>query len=177
MFYRLLFNAGTTRSHCVMKSNDNYSQIKTNFTRAKVLVVDDNDDQWLLISQAMQQCLSEVTAVRVASPAEAMTLLEEWQMQEWEIPKLILLDLYLPDNQDGWGLLKQIKTMPAPINRVPVVMLSASVNSDDITMAYQLGVSSYLVKPVSYADWLNYFQELRTFWWETATLPPIQFMV
>lgn len=158
-----------------MKSNDGYQDNKANFKRAKVLIVEDNDDQWLLIQKAMKEVLPEVATVRVSVPAQALVLLEEWETQEWEIPKMILLDLYLPENKDGWDLLQQIKSLPSPFNRIPIVMLSASVSQTDIKTAYEFGVSSYLVKPVDFQDWLTYFQELRTYWWETVTLPPLQY--
>ena len=158
-----------------MKSNDGYRDNKANFKRAKVLIVEDNDDQWLLIQKAMKEVLPEVATVRVSVPVQALVLLEEWETQEWEIPKMILLDLYLPENKDGWDLLQQIKSLPSPFNRIPIVMLSASVSQTDIKTAYEFGVSSYLVKPVDFQDWLTYFQELRTYWWETVTLPPLQY--
>jgi CheY-like chemotaxis protein len=158
-----------------MKNNIDQAKIKANFKLAKILVVDDSDDHWRLIQKAIQQVLAEVTSERAASPAQALTLLEEWQYQEWEVPKQILLDLYMPEAEDGWGLLRQIKSMPAPISQVPIVMLSSSTSSADIMKAYELGVSSYLVKPNNFEDWLTYFQELRTYWWETVSLPLLQY--
>ena len=158
-----------------MKNNDGYLQNKANFRRAKLLAIEDNDDQWLLIQKALTEILPEITTVRVSTPAQALALLEEWQTQEWEIPKLILLDLYLPQNSDGWDLLQQIKKMPPPFNRIPIVMLSSSMSKTDIRTAYELGISSYLVKPVDFQEWLSYFRELRIYWWETVTLPPLQY--
>ncbi|GAB4016730.1 response regulator [Spirosoma sp. KCTC 42546] len=158
-----------------MKVNDTHSIIKANFRLAKVLIVEDNEDHWLLIKQAMQQVLPEVTPVRVATPGLALTLLNEWQYQEWEVPKLILLDLYLPESEDGWALLEQIKRMPSPLDQVRIVMLSSSEVPVDILKAYQLGISSYTVKPTNFPDWLTFFQELRAYWWETVSLPPTHY--
>lgn len=160
-----------------MKSNQEQARIKANLRQSKVLIIDDSDDQWLLMKRAFQEALPEVTPVRVSAPDQATALLDEWRTQEWEIPKLILLDLYLPDNTDGWQLLKKIKSMPPPICQILVVMFSSSVNTTDITTAYELGVASYLVKPVNYESWVSYFMELRTYWWETVTLPPLHFSV
>lgn len=158
-----------------MKVSDTHSLIKANFRLAKVLVVEDNDDHWLLISQAMQQSLPEVTPIRVATPEQALSLLNEWRYQEWEVPKLILLDLYLPDRADGWALLEQIKRMPSPLDQIRIVMLSSSEMAADILKAYQLGISSYTVKPMNFPDWLTFFQELRAYWWETVSLPPTHY--
>ena len=160
-----------------MKSSSDQLRIKENFKRAKVLIIEDSDDHWLLIKRAMQQCLSEVTPVRAVSPQEALAFLQEWQHQEWEIPKLIIQDLYIPNRMDGWQLLRQIRQMPVPFCQIPVIMLSSSDDRNDITEAYALGASSYLVKPTTFDSWLTYFQELRTYWWETVSLPPLQYVL
>lgn len=150
---------------------------KANFTQAKVLLVEDKDDHYLLIERAMKEYLPEVSLVRVSTPVEALSLLDDWCTQEWEMPKLILQDLYLPTREDGWHLLGKIKSMPAPGNQIPVIILSSSDYREDIEEVYQRGGTSYLVKPVSFMEWQAYFQELRAYWWETVTLPPLQFSV
>lgn len=159
-----------------MKSFHDSAGIKANFRRAKILVIEDNDDHWIVIERAMQECLSEVVPIRAVSPQQTLALLHEWQHQEWEIPKLIIQDLYLPDRAAGWQLLRQIKQMPVPFCQVPVVMLSCSDDCNDIREAYTFGASSYLVKPTTFDDWLIYFHELRTYWWETVSLPPLQYV-
>ncbi|SFE21228.1 response regulator [Spirosoma endophyticum] len=151
--------------------------IGANFKRAKILVIEDNEDHWILIENAMYHCLSEVTTVWAKTPDQAMDFLNDWSIQEWEMPKLILLDLYMPAREHGWFLLKQIKAMPAPCSQIPIVVLSASDHPADIADAYQRGGSSYMVKPTTIAEWLAYFQELRNYWWETVTLPPMRFSV
>lgn len=158
-----------------MKTNSESSTRKANFRRAKILIVDDNKDHWLVIQKAIRETLPEVTPVWVDTPRQALVLLQEYSYQEWEIPKLILLDLYLPERTDGWQLLKQIKALPSPLDHIPVVMLSSSVNDADILEAYTLGVSSYLVKPINFEDWLTYFRQIREYWWETVTLPLLQY--
>ncbi|GAB4018079.1 response regulator [Spirosoma koreense] len=148
-----------------------------NYKRAKLFVIEDSIDHWLLIRKAMQQCLPEVTPVHVHGSEDALTLLREWGTQEWELPKLIIQDLYLPTREDGWSLLKQIKNLSAPCSRIPLVMLSSSNDPNDIDEAYQYGIASYMIKPTDFSGWLMYFKELRNYWWETATLPPVQFSI
>ncbi|GAB3737832.1 response regulator [Spirosoma lituiforme] len=160
-----------------MKNSYDKLKIKANFKRAKVLIVEDSDDHWLLIERAMQECLPEITPVRAVSSQQALVLLHEWQHQEWEIPKLIIQDLYLPSRAAGWQLLRQIKQMPVPFCQVPVIMLSWSDDCNDIIEAYTIGAASYLVKPVTFAEWLDYFHELRTYWWETVSLLPLQYIL
>ncbi|QKZ13922.1 response regulator [Spirosoma sp. KUDC1026] len=151
------------------------TSIQTNFRRAKILVIEDNEDHWQLIKNALQQYLSEVAPVWVASAQQALALLNDWGQEEWEVPKLILQDLYLPTREEGWNLLQQIKALPAPCSQIPVVMFSASNETDDINETYLRGSASYLVKPVTFSEWAAYFQELRSYWWETVSLPPMRF--
>ncbi|WP_080059403.1 response regulator [Spirosoma aerolatum] len=154
-----------------------YEQIRSNFKEPKLLIIENSADQGGVIARAMQQCLPEVTLVYVNQSEQALHLLREWSTQEWELPKLILQDLFLPTREDGWNLLRQIKTLPAACNRIPVVILSSSSQRTDVEEAYQRGIASYLVKPADSRGWLRYFMALRSYWWETVTLPPVQFSV
>jgi len=156
-----------------MKNTEKH--IRDNFKHAKILIVEDNDDQWLVMQQALRECMSEVRVERVSTIEQTVTLLNEWRHQEWEIPKLILLDLYLPDIADGLQLLKQIRGMTTAIGKIPIVMLTSSAERTDVEQAYQLGISAYMVKPIKFADWLSCFHQLRTYWWETVTLPRIEY--
>ncbi|RZM08500.1 MAG: response regulator [Pedobacter sp.] len=147
---------------------------KNNFKNDRVLVVEDNNDQWTIMQKALYKVLPEIKPIRVASQLQAESLLAEWLQHEWEIPKLILLDLYLPQSEQGWQVLGHIRSLPSPYNTLPVVILSSSMDEDDISEAYRRGCSAYLVKPVLFADWLAYFEQLRAYWWETVTLPIIR---
>ena len=155
-----------------MKCYDDQQHVKTNLERAKVLVIEDDPDHWFLIQRAMQQHIPEVKLTWASSPRQAVSLLEGWQGEEWEMPKLILLDLHVPQVKDGWQLLEQIKSMPLPCNRIPIVMLTSSIERHDVLRGYDMGVSSYLVKPTDFTGWLTYCLELRRYWWERVTLMP-----
>lgn len=155
----------------------NHERNPGNWKHGKVLVIEDSADHMVLIENAMRYCLPTVELVSVDTPDKALTLLNAWSTQEWELPKLILQDLYLPTKADGWNLLRQIKTMSLASRQIPVVVLSSSNSRTDIEEAYQFGSTLYIVKPFDFAGWLRYFQALRTYWWETATLPPMQFIL
>ena len=154
-----------------------YEQIRSNFKQPKLLVIEDGPGHGSLIAKAMEQWLPEVTLIYTNQPEQAIHLLQEWNTQEWELPKLILQDLFLPTREDGWNALRQIKALPAACNRIPVVVLSPSSQRSDVEEAYQQGIASYVIKPADLKGWLRYFMALRTYWWETATLPPVQFSV
>lgn len=154
-----------------------YDHVRANFKGAKLLVIEDSDDHWMFIKSALQYSLPEVTAVRVTTSEQALGLLNDWCIQEWEMPKLIIQDLYLPSREMGWQLLEHIKSLPAPASHIPVVIMSSSEYKSDITESYQRGSSSYLIKPRRFTEWIAYFKELRAYWWETVTLPPMHFSI
>ena len=82
-----------------------------------------------------------------------------------------MLDIYLPGREDGWQLLPSLKMPGSTLRLIPVTLLSHSEMPEDIQIGYDLGANSYLVKPTDYAQWLDYFQILRQYWWNTVSLP------
>ena len=159
-----------------MKNSTNANPVvQANFKNAKLLLIEDNLDHGTIIKDCIGHCLPEVKTILVTTEDDAITYLNRCSIEEWELPRMILLDLYLPDRQNGWRLLEQIKSMPASLGKIPVVLLSQSTNKDDISEAYLRGCSSYLVKPRLSTDWLGHFQSLRTYWWETVSLPKIDY--
>lgn len=139
-----------------------------------LLVIEDNDDQWSIMQQAMNLCFREVVLQRTATAEQTWQLLEQYRSQAAEMPRLILLDLFLPTQSDGWQLLEQLQERFLTWRRIPIVLLTNSDARANIEAAYQLGVSSYLTKPIELADWVTCFTQLRTYWWETVTLPPVR---
>ncbi|MFD2569585.1 response regulator [Spirosoma soli] len=143
----------------------------------RLLVVDDQDDQWHLIEWAFRQGLPTAHITRVTTHSEAVSYLTDCLAQGWNFPDLVLLDLYMPKRQDGWQTLEAIRTLPVPLDRIPVVMLSSSDEPDDIREAYEHGCSSYMIKPTTQLEWLNYFQALQTYWWDTVSAPPMSHLI
>ena len=139
-------------------------------SRIPILIVEDNADHWLIIRSALAQCFPEVDPVWVNNAAQTLTYLDGCLPDENKLPQLIVLDLFLPRQEDGWAVLESIKTH-ALYRRLPVVMLSSSRERADIEKAYSFGVASYIIKPSTYHQWLNCFYTFRRYWWETVTLP------
>ncbi len=135
-----------------------------------LLVVEDNPDHQVLLRYVIQRSLANTTAIFTDSADQAMAYLNECVINKVSPPKLILLDLYLPKAEFGWQFLRHVKQLPAQV-RPPVVVLSISREEDDIAQAYQLGASSFISKPIGEAQWLNYFETIRRYWWETVVLP------
>jgi CheY-like chemotaxis protein len=85
------------------------------------------------------------------------------------LPGLVLLDLNMP-RKDGREALKEIKSDPG-LRMIPVVVLTTSKAEEDILRAYDLGVSSFIVKPVTFQSLVNVTLALRKCWFEIVELP------
>lgn len=77
-------------------------------------------------------------------------------------PKVVLLDLKLP-KIDGIEVLRQIRNNPAT-KKMPVVVLTSSKEGRDIEECYSLGVNSYIVKPVDFAQFSESVKNLGLYW-------------
>ncbi len=84
-------------------------------------------------------------------------------------PGLVLLDLNMP-KMDGRTALKEIKNDP-DLRQIPVVALTTSKADEDVHRAYDLGVNSYIVKPVTFEALVDILQTLGKYWFEIVELP------
>ena len=79
-----------------------------------------------------------------------------------DCPKVILLDLKLP-KVDGLDVLKRIKGDPRT-KAIPIVVLTSSKEQSDVIESYQLGVNSYIVKPVNFEQFIEAVRDLGLYW-------------
>ena len=86
------------------------------------------------------------------------------------LPGLILLDLNMP-RKDGREALKEIKADP-DLRRIPIVVLTTSKAEEDIIRSYDLGVNSYVTKPVTFKSLVELIKVLGRYWFEVVELPP-----
>jgi len=152
---------------------DSQATVRRNFRGAKILLIEDNPDHQLLIRALLCSLMPGVELLTAATLEEALTQLEGCIDRHSPLPRLILLDIYLPKPEAGWILLRHLKEPTSPFRLIPVTLLSQSDKSADIQTAYQLGANSYIVKPVDYPQWQAYFESLRDYWLHTVTLPTV----
>jgi CheY-like chemotaxis protein len=84
-------------------------------------------------------------------------------------PALILLDLNMP-RMNGHEALAEIKRDPR-LKQIPIVVLTTSRSDEDVCRTYDLGVNSYISKPVSFAGLVNAMRSVRQYWFELVALP------
>jgi len=85
------------------------------------------------------------------------------------MPGLILLDLNMP-KKDGREALAEIKADP-DLRQIPVIVLTTSKAEEDIFRSYDLGVNSFITKPVTFAGLVEAMKVLSQYWFEIVELP------
>lgn len=132
-----------------------------------ILLVEDDPDHELLTIRALKQS-NIANEVRVARDgAEALELLlGEEPIQ----PQVILLDLKLP-KIDGLEVLRRIREN-VRTKMLPVVVLTSSDEESDVVRSYQIGVNSYIRKPVNFSDFAEATRQLGMYWLVLNECPP-----
>jgi CheY-like chemotaxis protein len=85
-------------------------------------------------------------------------------------PVIIFLDINMP-RKNGLEALAEIKSDPE-LRRIPVIMLTTSDAESDMLRSYDLGVNSFITKPVSFPDFLSTMKRLGDYWLELVKVPP-----
>jgi len=129
---------------------------------ADILLVEDNPTDAELIIRALKKNNAGSRIIHLANGAEAMTFLFGEQQSETRHLKVILLDLKMP-KVDGFEVLQRIKTDPV-IKHIPVIVLTSSAEDPDIKKCYQIGVSSYVVKPVDFETLNKVVMQIGVYW-------------
>ncbi len=138
-----------------------------------ILLVEDNpkDLELALLALAKSNLANEVITVRDGKEAlDYLFRQGAYADRPQGNPAVVLLDLKLP-KLDGIQVLERLKSEPS-LQRVPVVMLTTSREEKDLIKSYQLGVNAYVVKPVSFKEFIEAIQELGIFWAVVNEPPP-----
>jgi CheY-like chemotaxis protein len=132
-----------------------------------ILLVEDDPDHELLTIRALQKS-NIANDIRVAHDGEeALGLLFGANAIR---PQVVLLDLKLP-KVDGLEVLRRIRQTDAT-RLLPVVVLTSSDEERDVVRSYQLGVNSYIRKPVNFTDFAEATRQLGMYWLVLNECPP-----
>lgn len=137
-----------------------------------ILMADDDEDDRRLTREALEEGRLVNDLRFVENGEELLEYLRHqgaYASQDAPRPGLILLDLNMP-KMDGRTALDTIKRDPE-LRAIPVVVLTTSKADEDIYQSYDLGVNSYIVKPVTFEALVDILQTLEKYWFEIVELP------
>ena len=138
-----------------------------------ILLADDDPDDRMLTRDAFVESRLCNELDMVVDGEELMDYLHSRGKYSGESakphPGLILLDLNMP-RKDGREALKEIKTCPE-LRRIPVVVLTTSKAEEDILRTYDLGVNSFVIKPVTFDALVDVLKTIGKYWFQMVELP------
>jgi CheY-like chemotaxis protein len=138
-----------------------------------ILYAEDDEEDRMLVKDALKESRLTNELHIVEDGEELMDYLHRRgkysELHNSRLPGLILLDLNMP-KKDGREALKEIKAHPS-LRRIPVVVLTTSKAEEDILRTYDLGVSGFIVKPVTFESFVDVIKTLGKYWFELVELP------
>ena len=134
-----------------------------------ILLADDDEDDRMMAREAFDVSLLTNPLDEVRDGVELMEHLHGLLEEGKDLPGLILLDLNMP-RKDGREALAEIKSHP-DLRRIPVVVLTTSKAEEDVMRTYDLGVNSFITKPISFDGLVEVMGELGKYWLEIVKLP------
>jgi len=138
-----------------------------------ILLADDDADDRMMAADALEESRLANDLKCVEDGEELMDYLHRRGKfagsNETPRPGLILLDLNMP-RKDGREALKEIKADPE-LRSIPVIVLTTSKAEEDIYRTYDLGVNSFITKPVNFESLVAVMKALGKYWFEIVELP------
>ena len=130
-----------------------------------LLLVDDSPRDTELALEALAQYHIANEVVTLRDGAEALDYLHRrgpFAGRPGTDPAVILLDLKMP-KVDGLEVLRDVKADPG-LKVIPVVMMTSSREEQDLVRSYQLGANAYVVKPLSFHEFVEAVKVVGAFW-------------
>jgi len=145
---------------------------KPNENAIVILMADDDDDDFMLTKKALKESKLLNELIRVEDGEELIDYLKQrgkYEGADTKRPGVILLDLNMP-RMDGRAALREIKS-DENLRDIPVVVFTTSKAEEDIYKTYQLGVNSFITKPVTFENLTKVMRALGNYWFEIVELP------
>ena len=137
-----------------------------------ILMADDDPDDRMLTQEALMENKLANDLHFVEDGEELLDFLKKrGKYQDRDVPRpgLILLDLNMP-KKDGREALSEIKADPE-LRSIPIIVLTTSKAEEDIVKSYDLGVSSFISKPVTFDDLVKVAKAIGEYWFGIVILP------
>jgi two-component system response regulator len=140
---------------------------------APILMAEDDADDRMLAEKAMRESKIANPLVTVTDGEELLEYLRHQgkysNPEDAPDPCFILLDLNMP-RMDGREALRIIKE-DEKLKKIPVIIMTTSQSEEDILVSYNVGVNSYITKPLTFAGLVNVIRGLKDYWLEVVKLP------
>ena len=131
------------------------------------MLVEDNPDEESLTQRGLRRAGRAEKIAIARNGAEAIALL----VKMVPLPCLVLLDLKLP-KINGTEVLRQIRS-DERTRHLCVVIFTSSNEPGDIARCYSLGCNSYVIKPVTYEDYINSVEQIADYWLDVNAPPTL----
>jgi len=145
----------------------------TTAEKFSILIADDDADDRELIKAAFEENNFRHNIKFVEDGEELLKYLRRKgnyaDEADHPLPQIILLDLNMP-KKDGREALKEIKT-DNYLKYIPVIVLTTSTEQKDVQKIYELGVNSFVIKPVTFRQLVAFANTLGKYWFEFVELP------
>jgi CheY-like chemotaxis protein len=141
-----------------------------------LLLLEDSDEDVFLFRRAVAKSGRPIQLQRVRAASEAQEyLLGSGKFQDrtsFPMASVVFSDLQL-HGMGGLQFLEWLRAQPI-LRALPCVIYSGSANPSDVHTAYELGVTSFIVKPIDFNDWVTRLEVVLKFWMDIAQRPPIE---
>lgn len=137
-----------------------------------ILIVEDDDDDFELLSEVLNQLHRKVIIRRAKDGDETLDCLSLNNLSSQKklvSPDLIILDLNMP-KRHGSEILQIIKN-DKKLRKTPVIVFTTSSDDAEVQKCYLLGANSYIIKPMNYDNYLEAIKSLEEYWLDNVKLP------
>jgi CheY-like chemotaxis protein len=140
------------------------SPVMTTIQHLSILLVEDDEVDVMNVQRALKKNNSTATLYRAANGIEALAMLRSTSQisQNDNSRLLILLDLNMPQ-MGGLEFLKELRADPA-LHKLPVVILTTSMQDSEIAAAYEYHVAGYIIKPITFSSFVEKIDALSRYW-------------
>jgi len=143
---------------------------KYKITEQPILLVDDSPDDIMIAKRAFAKSQIHNKIYLTHDGDEAIQFLrKDGKYKDMPTAGLVILDLNMP-KVDGFEVLETIKG-DEKLKSIPIIVLTSSSRPEDIERAYKLGCNSFIVKPVSFEDFIEAVIEIKRYWLSLSKIP------